>query len=139
MFNTVVIVGVGLIGGSLGLAMRRNKETLRVIGVSSSSAVKSALEMGAITEGVGYEELGDAVQNVDAVFLCTPIHRIHGLLTHLSTTLQPGVRVTDVGAHLFARAHGCEAGEGRKVRLQPHERESRGGAYHVLLRDAEVE
>lgn len=97
MFETVVIVGVGLIGGSLGLAMRRKNEAIKVIGVSSSAAVKSALDMGAITEGCGYDELEDAVSGADLVFLCTPIHRIHGLLTLLSSS-KPGVLVTDVGS-----------------------------------------
>ena len=98
MFNTIVIVGVGLIGGSLGLAIRRNNKDIKVIGVSSNAAIQSALEMGVITEGCGYEELDSAVKNADIVFLCTPIHRIQGLLETLSSSLQPGVLVTDVGS-----------------------------------------
>ena len=98
MFDTVVIVGVGLIGGSLGLAIRRKNENTKVIGVSSSAAIKSALEIGAITEGCGYEELGNAVRYADLIFLCTPINRIKGLLTTLSSSLEPGILVTDVGS-----------------------------------------
>jgi len=97
MFKTVVIVGVGLIGGSLGLAIRRKNKDIKVIGVSSSAAVKSALDMGAITEGCGYEELENTVSGADLVFLCTPIHRIQGLLTLISSS-KPGVLVTDVGS-----------------------------------------
>ena len=98
MFNTIVIVGVGLIGGSLGLALRRRYSDIRIIGVSSSTAVTSALEMGIITEGCGYEELRDAVRDADLVFLCTPIHRIQGLVTLLASSLRENVLVTDVGS-----------------------------------------
>jgi prephenate dehydrogenase len=98
MYHSMVIVGVGLIGGSLGLAFRRRYPEMRIIGVSSSPAVQSALEMGAVTEGCGYEELGNAVRDADIVFLCTPIHRIKGLLTLLAPFLREGVVVTDVGS-----------------------------------------
>ena len=98
MFGTIVIVGVGLIGGSLGLAIKRKYENVKVTGVSSDAAVKSALEMGAINEGCGYGELAEAVENADLVFLCTPIQRIQELLTPLSSSLKPGVLVTDVGS-----------------------------------------
>jgi len=97
MFETVVIVGVGMIGGSLGLAIKRKHRDIKVIGISSSAAVKSALDMGAITEGCRYEDLEDAVSDADLVFLCTPIHRIQGLLTLLSSSKQ-GILVTDVGS-----------------------------------------
>jgi len=98
MFNTVVIAGVGLIGGSLGLALKRNHPQARIIGVSSGAAVTSALEIGAIDEGCGYEELAGAVEQADLVFLCTPIHRIQGLLILLGPSVRPGVLVTDVGS-----------------------------------------
>ena len=98
MFNTIVIVGVGLIGGSLGLAIRHKYPESRITGVSSYPAIKSALEMGAITEGCGYEELTEAVQNADLVFLCTPINRIQGLITLLASSLKTNVLVTDVGS-----------------------------------------
>jgi len=97
-YNTIVIVGVGLIGGSLGLAVRKAFPSSRIIGVSSRAAVTAALELGAITEGCGYEELETAVCDADLVFLCTPIHRIKGLLTVIAGCLKPGALVTDVGS-----------------------------------------
>ncbi len=97
-FETIVIVGVGLIGGSLGLAIRHRHPKSRIIGVSSTAAIENALEMGAITEGCGYEELTDVVGDADIVLLCTPIQRIKALLTVLSTSVQPGVLVSDVGS-----------------------------------------
>ncbi|MFC1490012.1 prephenate dehydrogenase/arogenate dehydrogenase family protein [Candidatus Latescibacterota bacterium] len=98
MFNRIVIVGVGLIGGSLGLAVRRKNKDIHIIGVSSPAAVKSAVEMGAIDEGFGYNELGTAVRDADIVFLCTPINRIKELMSDLSGSVKPGAIVTDVGS-----------------------------------------
>ncbi len=97
-YNTIVIVGIGLIGGSLGQAFRRRHPGARIIGVSSPGAIATALETGTITEGVGYEELESAVRDADLVLLCTPIHRIQGLITTLAPMLRPGVVVSDVGS-----------------------------------------
>ncbi|MFC1485618.1 prephenate dehydrogenase/arogenate dehydrogenase family protein [Candidatus Latescibacterota bacterium] len=98
MFNRIVIVGVGLIGGSLGLAFRRRYHESTIVGVSSPGTVKTAVNMGAIIEGYGYGELGRAVENADLVILSTPIHRIRDLLPLLGPLLRPGVLVTDVGS-----------------------------------------
>ena len=98
MYNTIVIVGVGLLGGSFGLAVRRKHPETRIIGVSSGAAITRALEIGAITEGCGYEEIKNVVNDADLVVLCTPIHRIQGLITVLAGTLKNGILVTDVGS-----------------------------------------
>ncbi len=98
MFNTIVIIGVGLIGGSFGLAVRRKYPKARIVGVSSRAAITSALEMGAITEGCGYEEMESAIKDADLVVLCTPINRIQGLLTVLARSVKKGTLVTDVGS-----------------------------------------
>lgn len=108
-FKTVAIVGVGLIGGSLGLAINRKYPGTRIIGVSSRTAVTSALELGAITEGYGYEDLERAVHDADLIVLCTPIHRIQGLLTVIAGFVKPGAVVTDVGSTKYAIArHAAE-------------------------------
>ena len=98
LFDTIVIVGVGLIGGSLGLALRRKYPDMRIAGVSSKESIASALEMGAITEGYGYEEVERAVRDADLIALCTPIHRIQGILAQIGPHLREGMLVTDVGS-----------------------------------------
>ena len=98
MISRLCIVGVGLMGGSLGLAVRRRNSDVRIVGVSSPAAIDRALKLGAITEGCGYGEIEHAVGDADLVVLCTPINRIQGLITQLAPMLKPGVLITDVGS-----------------------------------------
>jgi len=98
MYNKITIIGVGLIGGSLGLALHKKYPDTQVTGVSSRKAVESAIEIGAITDGCGYEEVETAVADADLVILCTPIHRIQGLLSVIAPSLKAGAVVTDVGS-----------------------------------------
>ena len=98
MYDRIVIIGVGLIGGSLGLAVKRKHPGSLVIGVSSPQAVATAVEMGAIDRGVAYDLAGAEAAQADLVVLCTPISRILELLKILAPFLKPGVVITDVGS-----------------------------------------
>ncbi len=95
----VLIAGVGLIGGSLGLALRRGDRAARVAGVSRPETVAEAIKIGAIEYGYGYDELGEAVREADLVLLTTPITRILSLLEMLSSLeLPPGLVISDAGS-----------------------------------------
>ncbi|MFH1007237.1 MAG: prephenate dehydrogenase [Candidatus Latescibacterota bacterium] len=96
--QTIALIGVGLIGGSLGLALKRSRTGLRIIGISRKETVDEALRLGAIDEGATYEKLPEVITRADAVFLCTPIHRILELLPEISRFSKPGTIVTDVGS-----------------------------------------
>ena len=93
--NTVAIVGVGLIGGSFGLALRKAGFAGRILGVSSEPAIQAAVERGAIDAGA---PLGEAVPLADLVFLSQPIGRILDTLRHLDPLVRPGALVTDAGS-----------------------------------------
>lgn len=95
---TIAIVGVGLIGGSLGLALKRSGAASRVVGVSRPETIDRALASGAIDSGVSYEALADGVEGADTVFLCTPISRILDLLPETLEAVSAGCVVTDVGS-----------------------------------------
>lgn len=97
-WSTVAVVGVGLIGGSLALALRRAGLATRVIGVSSPQTVADALALGAIDEGGPYDQLPRLVRDAGVVFLCTPISRIIELLPEVGRVASPGTLVTDVGS-----------------------------------------
>ena len=97
-FERVAIVGVGLLGASLGMALRRRGLATRVVGIgrAGSESLKVALERGAIDEGVVSVEEG--VRGCDLLVLCTPVGTFAGLMEKLAGSLAPGAVVTDVGS-----------------------------------------
>ncbi len=97
-FRNITIVGVGLIGGSLGLAFKRLHKGLRIAGVSQPTTLQRAKQLGAIDWGFPYESLDLGVKNADIVFLCTPIFRILELLGEVGRYARPGTLITDVGS-----------------------------------------
>jgi prephenate dehydrogenase len=97
--RTVTLYGVGLLGGSLGSALKTSGYQGTVIGLSSPSSIRLAGELGCIDEGYGYEALPDVVGRTDVLALCTPIGGILDTLDKLgSLRLPPGLLVTDVGS-----------------------------------------
>jgi prephenate dehydrogenase len=96
-FETVAIVGVGLLGGSLGLALRERQRARRVIAVARRlETVQRALELGAADEGC--TDLRESVQAADLVVLCTPVLTMPALVERFAGSLKPGAVVTDVGS-----------------------------------------
>jgi len=93
--ETVAIVGVGLIGGSFGLALKKGGFSGKIIGVSSNEAVRVALERGAIDEAA---TLAEAVPKADLVYLAQPIGRIIDTLRHLDPLVRSGALVSDAGS-----------------------------------------
>jgi len=92
---TVSIVGVGLIGGSFALALRKAGFSGRIIGVSSPATVAKALARGVIDEAL---PLSEAARAADIVYLAQPIHKILETIEVLDQHLQPGALVTDAGS-----------------------------------------
>jgi prephenate dehydrogenase len=93
--DTVAIVGVGLIGGSFGLALKKAGFSGRILGVSSEATLRAALEVGAVDEGA---ELNAAAGRADLIYLAQPIGRILDTLHHLDAHVRPGALVTDAGS-----------------------------------------
>lgn len=94
-FGSVAIVGLGLIGGSIALAIRENWPSMRVVGVDSQSVVAHALGSGAIDRAV------DAVAGLpetDLVILAAPVQQNVALLADVGRALAGAATVvTDVG------------------------------------------
>jgi len=97
-FSRIAIIGVGLIGGSIGLALKRKKPEIHRIGIDASFVIDEALGLSAIDEGIPSEQMEKAISSVDLVFLCTPIHEILRLLPKVAHSIKPGALVTDVGS-----------------------------------------
>ena len=95
MKPTVAIVGIGLIGGSLGLALRKSKR-YRVLGIARRPVtLVEARRLGAID--AGSTNLTDVYQ-ADIVVLCMPVDDIVPVLEKLKPFLKPRAIVTDVGS-----------------------------------------
>jgi prephenate dehydrogenase len=97
LFRRVVIIGTGLIGGSIGLAIKKQKLAGRVVGVSRQEAsIKTAIAMGAIDEGS--TDIRKVIGGADLVILATPVKVIIENIMDISKNLRRGCIVTDVGS-----------------------------------------
>ncbi len=95
-FKQVTIIGTGLIGGSLGLALKKRRLAGRIIGCDRAPALKRAQACGAIE--AGNSNPADAVRGSDLVVLATPVIPILDLIGRLASTLPARTLVTDVGS-----------------------------------------
>ncbi|MGA7411129.1 MAG: prephenate dehydrogenase/arogenate dehydrogenase family protein [Bryobacteraceae bacterium] len=100
MINTVAIVGVGLIGGSFGLSLRKVGFAGEILGVSSPGATSAGLRAGAISSS---GTLAEAAARADVLYLAQPIDRILVTIERLGGLLakqrrSAGVLVTDAGS-----------------------------------------
>src|SRR6202041_2915531 len=93
--ETVAIFGVGLIGGSFALAIRKAGFAGRIIGVSSDHTVRTALESHVIDEALPADV---AAAQADLLYLAQPIHRIIDSLAELDVWVKPGALITDAGS-----------------------------------------
>lgn len=93
--QTVAIVGVGLIGGSFGLALKKAGFRGTILGVSSEAPLRAGLECGAIDRGATLEE---AARSADLLYLAQPIGRILDTLHHVDPWVRPDALITDAGS-----------------------------------------
>ncbi len=92
----ITIVGTGLIGGSLALALRKKRFAGKIVGCDREAALKRAKMRGAID--VGIVEPGHAVRGSQLVVLATPVLAIVDLIGRLGPSLGKGTLLTDVGS-----------------------------------------
>jgi prephenate dehydrogenase len=114
---TLVVIGVGLIGGSFALALRRAGRVAKVIGVGRSAAnLQRAIELGVIDEAS--HSAAEAVRAADVVLVATPVGQMGRVFADIAPHLPPHCVVTDGGstksdvvalmrAHLPAHLAGC--------------------------------
>lgn len=94
--STVSILGTGLIGASLGLAIRRRFPDLEVVGADQNEDhVLEAVTRGAITASASIE---DAIEAGDLIVAATPLDATQSVLEDVARHARPGSLVTDVGS-----------------------------------------
>ncbi len=95
--DTLTIVGVGLIGGSIGLAAKANGVARRVLGVGRDPhSLCKARDAGAIDEAC--LDLAAAAPRGSLIVLCTPVERIAEQVRTLAAHARPGTIITDAGS-----------------------------------------
>lgn len=94
---TYVIVGLGLIGGSLAAAISKRIPHAHVVGVSRDRGkINFAKKKKFIDEGSS--DLKSAVSSADFIFICTPVDTISEFVSKIDRYAKPGAIVTDVGS-----------------------------------------
>jgi prephenate dehydrogenase len=97
LFKRITIVGVGLMGGSLGMAIKKHHLAREVIGLSHrQAALDEAVKIGAIDTPC--LDVKKAISNADLVVLATPVDSIIKLFSTINPYLKRGCLVTDVGS-----------------------------------------
>ena len=95
--NTIAIVGVGLIGGSVGLAVRGRGLARHVVGVGHRAAsLRKARRVGAVTETS--VDLAKGVADAQLVVVCTPVDLIAEHVRAVAAACPPGSLITDAGS-----------------------------------------
>ena len=103
----ITIIGTGLIGGSLGLALKKRGFTGRIVGCDRPAVIERAVGKGAIDEGFTHPL--DGARGSQVVILATPVGAVIDLIQELGSTLPLSTLVTDVGstkAEVVATAQG---------------------------------
>ncbi len=111
--NTLTIIGVGLIGGSVGLAARRRGLARKVIGCCRDGVVgERARQAGAIDSFT--LDLGAAVRDADLVIYCTPVHLIVRQALSVIEAYRNGAVITDAGSTKGSIVRDLDAMHGTK-------------------------
>jgi prephenate dehydrogenase len=94
--EVIAIIGVGLIGGSIGAAVKRRHLARTVIGIGRNEArLQGAREAGLIDVA---STLLDGIRDADLVIVCTPVDRIAADVLAAAAHLRPGSVITDAGS-----------------------------------------
>ena len=95
--KNITIIGLGLIGGSLGLAFKDKGERVMVTGVDADPhTITKALECGAVDYST--QDLIAGVRQADIIFLCVPVLQIMTVVETIIPHVKPGTILTDVGS-----------------------------------------
>ena len=96
-FQKITLAGVGLLGGSLGLAVKQRGLAKRVYGfVRRTTSISECARLGVVDHAT-CDPLG-ALENADLVVLCIPLAQMREILQRMLPGLQRGAIVTDVGS-----------------------------------------
>lgn len=97
VFRHILIFGVGLIGGSLSLALKKSGYTGKITGIDrNEAALKRALERGLIDEIAA--SVAEAVSQADLILIAAPVAQTGAILASIKPYLKKNALITDVGS-----------------------------------------
>lgn len=97
IWEKVTLVGVGLLGGSLGLALKRRKLAKHVVGyVRREASIDECQRFGVVDTAT--RDLLEAVNGADLIIFCTPLAQMRQLALKMASGIRPQAVVTDVGS-----------------------------------------
>jgi prephenate dehydrogenase len=132
-WDTVAIVGVGLIGGSIGLALRQRQLAKTVIGIGRRQAsLRVARRVGAVTHTT--IDLNKGVSEAELVVLCTPVGQIVELARRAAQHCPERALITDAGSTKQSIVAALDSGLGHGCRFlggHPLAGSEKTGAAHA--------
>ncbi len=112
-FAKVAVIGVGLIGGSFGLALKKKRIAREVVGVGRGRAnLRQAMRIGAIDS---IATLESAVRDADLVLVSTPVSHFPGIFRRLGRSVNPEALITDAGSTKRDVVAAARKGLGSKI------------------------
>ena len=96
-FRAVAIIGLGLLGGSVGLALGQHLPDLATTGFDADPATRARAAERGLT-GKVCDTIADAVREADLVILCVPVGAMGAVAAEVAPHLKPGAVVSDVGS-----------------------------------------
>lgn len=131
--ESVAIVGVGLIGGSIGMALRKRDLAERVIGIGRRQiSLRIARRVGAVTNTT--IDLAKGVADVELVVVCTPVGRIVEDVRAVARYCPPETLITDAGSTKATIVEALDTGLPRGCRFlggHPLAGSQQSGAAHA--------
>jgi len=132
-WNTVAIVGVGLIGGSVGLALRQRRLAEHVIGIGRrASSLRSAKRAGAVTRTT--IDLSRGVADAELVVVCTPVAHIAQHVRQAAAACVNAALITDAGStkvEIVRQLDGSLPGSAPFVGSHPLAGSEKSGSAHA--------
>lgn len=97
MFKRIAIIGVGLIGGSIGLAIKKRRPAAEVIGIGRREiSVRKALAKKSIDKGT--LDIGDGVKGADLIIIATPVDKVISKIREAALYADKGAVIIDVNS-----------------------------------------
>jgi len=95
-FKRITIIGCGLIGGSIGLSLKKNNYSGQIFGIDKKEVIEKAIDCQAIDQGSETMELG--IADTDLIILATPVKEIIKLIREIIPCLSRPCLITDTGS-----------------------------------------